>query len=51
MGTIIGIAVLLLILIGLLVFAIRKMMGVADNTGMSGSSKGGTFTGSSREFS
>ena len=29
-GTIIGIAVLLLILIGLLVFAIRKMMGVAD---------------------
>ena len=31
-GTIIGIAILLLILIALLVFAIRKMMGVANVT-------------------
>ena len=34
-GTIIGIAILLLVLIALLVFAIRKMMGVADTTGSS----------------
>jgi multisubunit Na+/H+ antiporter MnhB subunit len=32
-GTIVGISVLLVILIGLLVFAIRKMMGVASGTG------------------
>ena len=30
-GTIIGIALLLVVLIGLLAFAIRKMMGVAEN--------------------
>lgn len=36
-GTIIGIALLLVVLIGILVFAIRKMMGVA---GATGSSKG-----------
>ena len=34
-GTIIGIALLLLVLIALLVFAIRKMMGVANATGSS----------------
>ena len=32
-GTIIGIALLLLILIALLIFAIRRMMGVASSTG------------------
>ena len=32
-GTIIGIAILLAILISLLVFAIRRMMGVADSKG------------------
>lgn len=32
-GTILGIAVLLLILIGILVFAIKRMMGVADAAG------------------
>ena len=32
-GTIVGIALLLLILIALLVFAIRRMMGVASTTG------------------
>ena len=36
-GTILGIALLLAILIGVLVFAIRKMMGVAGSTGGSGS--------------
>ena len=46
-GTIIGIAILLLILIALLVFAIRKMMGVA----VSGGSSNSSFGGSSREFS
>ncbi len=32
-GTIVGIALLLLILIALLIFAIRKMMGVANESG------------------
>ena len=40
-GTIVGIALLLVVLIGLLVFAISKMMGVAENpTGGSNSSFG-----------
>jgi len=47
-GTIIGIAILLLILIALLVFAIRRMMGVAGSTGVSGGSS--KFTGSDRDF-
>jgi len=34
-GTIVGIALLLLILIALLIFAIRKMMGVAEDSGSS----------------
>ena len=37
-GTIVGIALLLLILIALLVFAISKMMGVANVSGSSGRS-------------
>ncbi len=36
-GTIIGIAILLLVLIALLIFAIRKMMGVASSTSGGGS--------------
>ena len=36
-GTIIGIAILLLILIGLLIFAITKMMGIAGASGGGGS--------------
>ena len=39
-GTIIGIAILLLILIALLVFAIRKMMGVSTASGSSNASFG-----------
>ena len=50
-GTIIGIAILLLILIALLVFAIRKMMGVANVTSMGQGSSGGGFNGSDRGFS
>ena len=51
-GTIIGIAILLLILIGLLIFSIRKLMGVANLGGGSGSFGGGSggsggFKGSS----
>ncbi len=44
-GTILGIALLLAILIGILVFAIRKMMGVAGSSGAGGSnsSSGGSF--------
>ena len=38
-GTIIGVALLLVILIGVLVFAIRKMLGVASATGTGGSSE------------
>lgn len=58
-GTILGIAVLLMILIGILVFAIRRMMGVADAAGggsgggggggsgdLSGSKRSGNFGGS-----
>lgn len=50
-GTIIGIALLLLILIGLLIFVIRRMSGVAGVTG-SVSNKGSSsaFSGSSRDF-
>ena len=39
-GTIIGVALLLVILIGVLVFAIRKMLGVASATGDSNASFG-----------
>ena len=39
-GTIIGVALLLVILIGVLVFAISKMMGVANVTGGSNASFG-----------
>ena len=39
-GTIIGIAILLLILIALLIFAIRRMMGVAGTTSGSNASFG-----------
>ena len=53
-GTIIGIAFLLLILIGLLVFVIRRMMGVTGATGTGGGSGGGgsskKFSGSNQEF-
>ncbi len=41
-GTIVGIALLLLILIALLVFAIRRMMGVASTTGGNGSANFGS---------
>jgi hypothetical protein len=47
-GTIVGIAILLLILISLLIFAIRKMMGVMNTSG--GSSRS-SFEGSSRSYS
>ena len=50
-GTIIGIAILLAILIGLLIFAIRKMMGVAAAPGGSSGSRPSKFSGSSRSFS
>jgi len=39
-GTIVGIALLLVVLIGVLVFAIKKMMGVAGGGGSSNSSFG-----------
>lgn len=39
-GTIIGVAILLVILIGLLIFAIRKMMGVSGVAGGSNASFG-----------
>jgi len=53
-GTIIGIAILLLILIALLVFVIVKMMGVSSGTassGLSGSGGSNSFGGSDRGFS
>lgn len=46
-GTVIGIALLLMILIALLVFAIRRMMGVANTTTGTSNSK---FNGGSRDF-
>ena len=46
-GTIIGIAILLLILIALLIFVIKKMMAI--NTGSEGSGKR-SFSGSDRDF-
>jgi len=49
-GTIIGIAVLLLILIALLVFVIMKMMGVAGSN-VIGTSSGNNFRGNSSGFS
>ena len=49
-GTIIGIAVLLLILIGLLIFVITKMMKITESTSSNSSSGGGSFTGSDRSF-
>jgi hypothetical protein len=45
-GTIVGISVLLIILIGLLIFAIRKMMGVASGVGSEGRSSSSKFGGS-----
>jgi hypothetical protein len=39
-GTIVGIAILLLILISLLIFAIRKMMGVMNTSGSTNASFG-----------
>ena len=45
-GTIIGIAILLAVLIGLLVFAIRKLMGVTSAAGGSGGSSSRKFGGS-----
>ena len=51
-GTIIGIALLLLILIGLLIFVIRKMTRVAGTTGSIGNRGGsGGFSGSDKTFS
>ena len=50
-GTIIGIAVLLAILIGLLIFAIRKMMGVSGFAGGMGGKGSSKFSGSDRSFS
>jgi len=49
-GTIIGVAILLLILIGLLIFAIRKMMGITGAASFGGSSRSSKFSGSSRGF-
>lgn len=42
-GTILGIALLLAILIGILIFAVRKMMGVAGAGGSSGGGSSGGF--------
>ena len=51
-GTIIGVSILLTILIGLLVFAITKMMGVSGAAGGSmGTTSSSRFEGSSRGFS
>ncbi len=45
-GTIIGIAILLAVLIGLLIFAIRKLMGITSAAGGSGGSSSRKFGGS-----
>ena len=55
-GTIIGVAILLVILIALLIFAIRKMMGVSGASSdksvrFDNSSGTGGFSGSDRSYS
>ena len=46
-GTILGIAVLLIVLIGVLVFAVRRLMGVTNSLGSGGGSSSSNFGGKS----